>query len=92
MALPTFYDEATESFVQKPLELNVDPQQLTIDEACLFEERGFTVTGLREFLIKYSNWTRAEIGALRLVEFNQIASMLRNRMTEMSVPFESSPK
>lgn len=79
MAIPT-----------KPLEVNLDPNELTLDEMCLFEATGFTMVGFRAFLIAHTNWSGAEIGKLTVKELLAVSGQLKERL-DKSVPLTSKP-
>ena len=64
----------------------INPDELTLDELCLFEPSGFTATGFRAFLIARTNWTRAEVGRLTMRDLKAIAEKLAEKINEAAVP------
>ena len=94
MAMPKqtiTHADGTVEEVNKPLELDVDPNEITVDESCLFESNGFSIVGFRAFLAKYSNWTLAEIGALKITELDTVLSAMSQKLEDKAVPKTSSP-
>ena len=70
----------------KPLAVNLDPNEMTLDEACLFTPGGFDIAAFRAFLIAHTNWERAEIGALRMSELKDVAERIAAALKGGSVP------
>lgn len=81
MALPTLPDGEL-----KPLEVDFDPDEMTLDEACLFDGVGFTASGFRQFLIDHTNWTKSEIGKLTMRELKDVTAQLGAKMQAQSIP------
>jgi len=77
------------SFPDRPLELDYDPEEMTIDEAVMFEPDGFTVKGFRQFLIDHSNWTRREIGTIKVKDLKELADRVVAKFQEDAVPNEN---
>lgn len=75
MAIPT-----------KPLELTLDPKKLTLGDVALFEPDGFTARGLISFLVRYSNWTAAEVASITLEEFETLAPQIGESLKSTAVP------
>ena len=73
----------------KPLEVTIDPDELTLDEVALFEPSGFTVTGFMQFLAEHTNWTREEIGKIKVREMKEVADQLGEKIKAESVPLVS---
>lgn len=70
----------------RALELTLDPKTLTLDDLELFEPGGFTVRGLKAFMVRYSNWTAAEVGQLTVGEFEQVATAIAEKLKAGTVP------
>ena len=96
MALPTIKvigADGTETETVKPLEVrNLDPDEMTLDEMCLFDGEGFTATGFRQFLLDHTNWTRAEVGILKVTQQLDVAKQMGEKMQAAAVPFVSAPR
>ncbi len=73
----------------KALQINFDPNEVTLDELCLFEAEGFTAVGFRRFLVEHTNWTKKEIGALKLSELKQVAEQISEQFKAAAVPLAS---
>lgn len=58
------------------LKFKLDPEQLTVDDMILFEPDGFTVSGFKAFMARYSNWTKPQIGQLTVIELRQVSDQL----------------
>lgn len=63
-----------------PLKFKLDPEQLTVDDMILFEPDGFTVSGFKAFMARYSNWTKPQIGQLTVVELRQVSDQLASAL------------
>ena len=63
-----------------------NPQEFTLDELEIFEAGGFTASGFKKFLIAHTNWTKSEIGAIKLGELKDIAEQLGKAINEAAVP------
>lgn len=70
----------------KPLEVHFDPDEMTLDELCLFDGEGFTATGFRAFLVNHTNWTKQEIGKLTVKELKDVTAQLGAKLQAQSVP------
>lgn len=68
------------------LTLNIDPETLTLDEVGLFEPGGFTISGFKLFMAKYSNWTPAMVGGLTLVELRALSRDIGKAVSMAAVP------
>lgn len=83
-------EKVTTSLPDAPLVINgFDPENMTLDEAILFEPEGFTAKGFRQFLIDHSNWSRQEIGRVKIKDLKQVADALVKQLGELAVPNES---
>lgn len=72
---------------EKPLELNVDPDDLTLDEMALFSKKGFDWYDFRQFLIDHSvNWTPEEIGKIKIGELEVVGEQVSQAATKVAVP------
>jgi hypothetical protein len=69
-----------------PLVVKFDPDEMTLDELCLFEPGGFSATGLRAFLAAHTRWSRTEIGNIRLSELREVAEQLAAKIKEITIP------
>lgn len=90
MALPTNIisnPDGTFTEVPKPLEVNLDPDEMTLDELCLFDSEGFTASGFRAFLIWHTNWTKEEIGKLTVRDLREVVAQMGAKLQAQSVPF-----
>ena len=70
----------------RPLEFTFDPNEMTLDELCLFEPDGFSAVSFRQFLRDHTNWTKAEIGALKVAELKDVAEQIAAKLKESAVP------
>lgn len=78
----------------KPLEIDFDANEMTLDEWALFdpEDQGIsTPNRLRKFLIAHSNWTREEIGQIKTGELEQVTKQLVAAVQKVAVPLATSP-
>jgi len=79
----------------KPLEIEFDANELTLDDWALFDpdDQGIsTPNRLRKFLIAYSkSWTREEIGQIKTKELEEVAKMVIMAVEKVAVPLASSP-
>jgi hypothetical protein len=75
----------------RPLEVTLDVDELTLDELALFEPTGFSIVGFRAFMAEHTNWTLAEIGKIKVKEFKDIQTQLAEKFKEASVPLANSP-
>ena len=73
----------------KPLEVTLDVNELTVDEMVLFDPGGFTMLGFKHFLSNHTNWTEEEVGKITLKELMDISDELGKKIQEVAVPFES---
>lgn len=71
-----------------PLKFNDDfqPDELTLDEICLFDSRGYSAYTFREFLIARTQWTRKEIGAIKRGEIAEAYDLALKALGELMVP------
>ena len=75
------------SLPDRPLEIqDWDPEELTLDEVILFEPDGFTAKGFRQYLIDHSNWTRQEIGRIKVRELKEVSAQFLAQIGEKAVP------
>lgn len=74
----------------RPLVVSLDPDEMTVNDLCLFEPGGFTVTAFRAFLVAHTNWTDAEIGNLKVKELKDVAEQLKQKLNA-AVPLGSKP-
>ena len=70
----------------EPLKLAFDTDTLTLDDLALFEAEGFTVTGFKRFMGKYSNWSSKQVGALTVAELKDVSLTLAVAIKEAMVP------
>ena len=70
----------------EPLEVNLNPDEMTLDDLCLFEPDGFTANGFRDFLTRHTNWTRKQAGAITVAELKDVAEQLAAKLKEAAVP------
>lgn len=73
----------------KVLEVKVDLEELTLDEVCLFSPGGFEMVAFRTFLRERTNWSREEIGAIKVGELKQVAEKLGEAVQKLAVPLAS---
>jgi len=59
---------------------------LTLDEAAIFETGGLTVQGFKAFMATHSNWTPAEVGKLTVKERREIANEIIRRLNDEALP------
>lgn len=76
----------------KPLTVKVEANDLTLDEVCLFQPGGFEIIAFRTFLRERTNWTHAEVGALKVGELQEVAEHLRDALRSTAVPKARSPR
>ena len=76
--------------IPKPLKVMVNVQDMTLDELCLFDSEGFTPFAFRSFLINHTNWSKAEIGLVKVGELEDVAKQLADGMKTV-VPLPSKP-
>lgn len=86
---------------QKPLELNLDPDALTLDDIELLhwdtaptDVREMIQFGhlFRQFLIAHTNWSEREVGALTASEIGEVSAQVRKGMGQSAVPLASKPR
>lgn len=68
----------------RPLELNFDLDDITLDEWEAFEQ--FRVSAFRAFMVKYSNWTSEEVGQLTRRDLRVVIDQLLERIRESATP------
>ncbi len=72
----------------KPLNLKLPPdlEHWRLGDIALFEPGGFNVTGFITFLVKYSNWTKAEIDNLLAFEMQDVLGGVKKQIELTAVP------
>lgn len=81
-----------------PLELSLDPDELTLDDVVLFDpepaEPITTLIAFRSFLIRHSNWSRTDVGSITLTELEQVMEQTRVAVEGTAVPLanETEPE
>jgi hypothetical protein len=70
----------------KPLELNINVDEMELDELELFESGGFSIKRFKAFMAAHSNWTAAEAGKLTLAELKIVAEKIGALVKENAVP------
>lgn len=83
---------------EKPLELDVDFEELTLEEMALFDAEsaednpfGF-INKMRKFLLNYStSWRRAEINAIKNKDLEALTPVVISAIEAAAVPKENSP-
>jgi hypothetical protein len=73
------------------LKLSLDTDELTLDELELFEAGSFTVKGFKAFMAAHSNWTAAQVGALKVGEMKAVAVQIAAALQEAAVPKANAP-
>lgn len=68
-----------------PLQLSIDPEQLTLGEIALFQG-DFSAPRLIKFLVAHGNWTQAEVEAVTLAEMRQVAEQIGGALKGAAVP------
>lgn len=77
---------------KKPLELNVNAKDLTLDEMALLERKGFNWYDFRQFLIDHAaNWSAEEVGKITIGELDVIGEQIKEAAEKVAVPLASSP-
>ena len=71
-----------------PLKFREDfvPDDLTLDEVCLFDTRGFSSFTFRDFLLMHTRWTPKEIGAITRKEIRNVYNLALTTLGELMVP------
>lgn len=59
---------------------------LTLGELELLQGEDFSPKVFREFLVKYTNWTSAEIKAVKVSELKELASQLGEKLKAANIP------
>lgn len=67
------------------LVVSLDANDLTLDEMCLFSPDGFDVVVFRQFLVDHTNWTRAEIGRLKVSELKDVVAQIGQQLNAAAV-------
>ena len=75
----------------RPLVLNIDGANLTLDDLEVFEAGGFSVKGFKAFMGRYSNWTPAEIGAVTVAELKDVAAQIAEQLKGAVLPKVNAP-
>jgi len=72
----------------EPLIVNLDGNNLTLDEYCLFNPDGAAVDFpvLRQFMIDHTNWTKKQIGQLRGGEIKEVLEQIIAKVKDDAVP------
>lgn len=73
----------------KPLKFSFDPDELTVDEWEIFYR--LNTHNFREFMLRYGNWTAAEVGGLKKRELSEIAGKFYDALMETISPKVSAP-
>ena len=68
------------------LKLTLDTDNLTLDEAVLFDPEGFSLIGFKNFLVKYGSWSKKEVGNITLGELKDVAQQVGESLKDLSVP------
>lgn len=76
---------------EKPLALTLNVDELTLDDVALFEKDGFSAAGFKAFMARYSNWTPAEVGGLKLRELKDVAEKIGEQLRVTAVPKVNAP-
>ena len=77
---------------EKPLELDIDPNNLTLDEMAIMSPKGFDWYDFRQFLIDHViSWTPDEIGKITIGELQEVSSLLKAEVEKVAVPLANSP-
>ena len=73
---------------QTPLKFSDDfqPDDLTLDEVCLFDPRGFSSITFREFLLTHTQWTPKEIGTINRREIREVYDSALKALGELMIP------
>lgn len=72
---------------EQPLKLEFDPGELYLPELELIEgTRGIGAREFHEFLVKYGNWTRAQVEALQRKDLLEIWAEVRRQFYEKLAP------
>ena len=73
----------------KPLEVTVDPDKMTLGEmACL--SGGFSLVAFRNFLLAHSNWTAEEIDSITRSELKDIFTQVVEQVDAILLPLVKS--
>lgn len=75
----------------KPLELTIDADELTLDEIEVFAGTSYSILTFKQFLVTHSNWTRAEIGAIKKKELGELHARARSEVDKAFDPLSDSP-
>lgn len=62
------------------------PDDMTLDEVCLFDPRGFSSFEFREFLTQHTQWTTKEIGAITRNEIRKAYDLALKALGELMNP------
>lgn len=73
------------------LVLKIDVADLTLGEAALFDGQ-ISPSGLRSFLINHSNWSAAEVNAVKIGELDAVATQINEQLGAAAVPLASEPR
>lgn len=70
-----------------PIKLrDLDTDSLTLDDLELFEAGGFSVRGFKKFMTTHSNWTAAQVGALKVGEMKEVLTAVAAALEAAAVP------
>jgi hypothetical protein len=56
----------------------INRDNLTVDDICLLETG--RITDVKEFLVRNSNWTKEEIGSLKITDFPLLAEQIKSAL------------
>ncbi len=70
---------------ERPLKLTFDPDELTLNENRVLEGT-YGYGDFREFMLKYSNWTRDEVLNLRRKEVAGLLEQFQAQIREVIFP------
>jgi len=71
------------------LVLTLDPDEMTLDEFEVFEASGFSVKRFKDFMARYSNWTREQVGKLTRREVQEVAERIAQVFRDGALPKSS---
>lgn len=73
------------------LVLNIDVMHLTLGDVAAFDG-GFDPSGVRRFLIKYGNWSAAEVNDIEFGEMTELGTQVQEAMQAAAIPLASRPR
>lgn len=68
---------------------NINVKELTLEETYIFFGE-FNAVLLRDFLLKYGNWTRKDIGRITLGELESIANQIGDQLKTALAPKDTA--